>query len=54
MKISEILDDIDTGALQLPVFQRGYVWKEKQVKKLMQSVVSRLSRRLFANLGNPL
>lgn len=38
MKISEILDNIETGALQLPVFQRGYVWKEKQVKKLMQSL----------------
>ncbi len=38
MKISNILDNIDNGALALPVFQRGYVWKRRQVKDLMNSL----------------
>ena len=38
MRISAILDDIDRGGLQLPIFQRGYVWREKQVKNLMKSL----------------
>ena len=26
MKVSTILDKIDSGDIALPVFQRGYVW----------------------------
>ena len=38
MKIGDIINDIDTEALALPVFQRGYVWNRKQVKELMSSL----------------
>ena len=38
MRIAAILDDIERGGLLLPIFQRGYVWKKQQVKKLMQSL----------------
>ena len=38
MKISDILNNIDSEALALPVFQRGYVWKRPQVKVLMNSL----------------
>lgn len=38
MKIVDILNHIDNGALALPVFQRGYVWKRRQVKDLMNSL----------------
>lgn len=31
MKISTILDHIDSGHMALPEFQRGYVWNKKQV-----------------------
>lgn len=34
MKVSTILDQIDLGHVVLPVFQRGYVWKRRQVRQL--------------------
>ena len=41
MKISTILDQIDNGAIALPVFQRGYVWNREQVRGLMESLYRR-------------
>lgn len=38
MKLSSILDHIDSGNYALPVFQRGYVWSRDQVRKLMESL----------------
>lgn len=38
MKVSEILDKIDSGSLTLPEFQRGYVWNRNQVRDLMFSL----------------
>ena len=38
MKISTILDQIDTGFIALPEFQRGYVWSRAQVRGLMESL----------------
>jgi len=35
MKISTILDVIDSGFIALPTFQRGYVWNRSQVRALM-------------------
>jgi uncharacterized protein with ParB-like and HNH nuclease domain len=37
MKISTILDHIDTGHMALPEFQRGYVWNRDQVRALFTS-----------------
>ena len=41
MKISTILNQIDAGAIALPVFQRGYVWNRDQVRGLMTSLYKR-------------
>lgn len=41
MKISTILDHIDSGFLALPEFQRGYVWSRDQVRGLFQSLYRR-------------
>jgi hypothetical protein len=41
MKISTILDHIDSGHMALPVFQRGYVWNRDQVRGLMSSLYRR-------------
>jgi uncharacterized protein with ParB-like and HNH nuclease domain len=41
MKISDILSQIDLGAMALPEFQRGYVWNRDQVRGLMQSLYRR-------------
>jgi len=38
MKISAILDLIDTGSMALPEFQRGFVWNRDQVRGLMASL----------------
>ena len=38
MKISTILDHIDSGHMALPEFQRGYVWNRDQVRALFDSV----------------
>ncbi|MFA5055586.1 MAG: DUF262 domain-containing protein [Dehalococcoidia bacterium] len=38
MKISTILDHIDSGHMALPEFQRGYVWNRDQVRKLFTSL----------------
>ena len=38
MKLSTILDQIDNDTLGLPKFQRGYVWKRPDVRKLLRSL----------------
>ncbi|MFD0597246.1 DUF262 domain-containing protein [Catellatospora coxensis] len=37
-KLSTILDQIDSGTMLLPEFQRGYVWNRDQVRGLMRSL----------------
>jgi uncharacterized protein with ParB-like and HNH nuclease domain len=41
MKISTILDHIDSGHMALPEFLRGYVWNGEQVKGLFDSLYKR-------------
>ncbi|MBC6406165.1 MAG: DUF262 domain-containing protein [Rhodospirillales bacterium] len=41
MKISTILDHIDSGHMALPKFQRGYVWTRDQVRGLVDSLYRR-------------
>ncbi|MCW6003766.1 DUF262 domain-containing protein [Micromonospora sp. CPCC 205371] len=37
-KLGTILDQIDSGTMLLPEFQRGYVWNRDQVRGLMRSL----------------
>ena len=37
-EIHTILDQIDSGAMALPMFQRGYVWNRDQVRALFTSL----------------
>lgn len=37
-KLTTLLDQIDSGTLLLPEFQRGYVWNRDQVRGLMRSL----------------
>ena len=37
-KLAAILDQIDSGSVLLPEFQRGYVWSREQVRGLMRSL----------------
>ena len=41
MKISTILDHIDSGHIVLPEFQRGYVWNREQVRGFFDSLYHR-------------
>lgn len=41
MKVSTILDHIDSGHIALPEFQRGYVWNRDQVRGLFDSMYKR-------------
>jgi hypothetical protein len=41
MKISTILDHIDSAHMALPEFQRGYVWNRNQVRGLFDSLYRR-------------
>lgn len=41
MKVSTLLDHIDSGHMALPEFQRGYVWNREQVRGLMDSAYRR-------------
>jgi len=38
MRIQQVLDQIDGGAIALPEFQRGYVWNREQVRGLFASL----------------
>jgi len=37
-RLSTLLDEIDSGMVLLPEFQRGYVWNRDQVRDLMRSL----------------
>lgn len=37
--IKEIIDDINSGKVYLPAIQRKYVWDEKQILKLLDSIL---------------
>ncbi|MDT3776350.1 DUF262 domain-containing protein [Nitrospira sp. MA-1] len=41
MKISTVLDHIDSGHMALPEFQRGYVWNRDQVRGFFNSLYRR-------------
>src|SRR5437870_4732916 len=41
MQISNILSQVDLGAMALPEFQRGYVWNRDQVRELITSLYHR-------------
>src|SRR3954467_195344 len=38
VKVSQVLDLIDSGDIALPEFQRGYVWNRDQVRGLFSSL----------------
>lgn len=42
MKLSTVLDKIDSGDIALPEFQRGYVWNRDQVRALFTSLYRKL------------
>jgi hypothetical protein len=41
MKVSNLLDHIDSGHIALPEFRRGYVWNRDQVRGLFEALYRR-------------
>jgi hypothetical protein len=41
LKISTVLDHIDSGHIALPEFQRGYVWNRDRVRRFLRSLYHR-------------
>lgn len=37
-KLSELLDELEKGRIQLPDFQRGWVWDDERIRKLLASI----------------
>ncbi len=40
-KLSDLLNDVEAGRIQLPDFQRGWVWDEERIQNLLVSIVQR-------------
>jgi hypothetical protein len=40
-KLSDLLSDVHKGNIQLPDFQRGWVWDEERIQKLLVSVIKK-------------
>ena len=38
VSLKELLDDAETGKIQLPDFQRGWVWDDERIRGLLASV----------------
>jgi uncharacterized protein with ParB-like and HNH nuclease domain len=53
MKISTILDNIDSGHMALPEFQRGYIWNRNQVKTDKKSGIKNDPNDWATEVGNP-
>lgn len=51
MKISTVLDHIDSGHIALPEFQRGYVWNRDQVAGPFRLALPAASGRRVTGLG---
>ncbi|MCP4405245.1 MAG: DUF262 domain-containing protein [bacterium] len=53
MNIQQIIDKIDEGHLFVPVFQREYVWKRKDVKAFFDSLIlmSRARKNIIHRWG---
>ena len=52
--LSELMQSVDTGAAQLPDFQRGWVWDDGRIKALILSVIHNfpVGAAMFLEYGN--
>ena len=37
--LNKLLDEVDSGEMQLPEFQRGWIWNDQQIKDLLTSIL---------------
>lgn len=53
--LKELLKDVESGAAQLPDFQRGWVWDDGRIRALIYSVIRNfpVGAAMFLEYGNP-
>lgn len=53
--IIELMKSVDTGAAQLPDFQRGWVWDDYRIRALIASITNNypVGAAMFLEYGNP-
>ncbi|MBQ3433451.1 MAG: DUF262 domain-containing protein [Selenomonadaceae bacterium] len=39
IELTKLLGEIERGEIQLPDFQRSWIWSDKQIKSLLESVI---------------
>lgn len=53
--LQSLMQDIDSGNIQLPDFQRNWVWDDNRIKNLIASIISNypIGAAMFLEYGNP-
>ena len=54
IQITDLMKKIETGSLQLPDFQRGWVWDDERIKALVYSIIHNfpVGAAMFLEYGN--
>lgn len=55
INLMELLEKIDAGKIQLPDFQRGWVWDDQRIRALIASLINfyPIGAVMFLDYGNP-
>lgn len=53
-QLTELMKEVDSGAAQLPDFQRGWVWDDGRIRALILSVIRNfpVGAAMFLEYGN--
>ena len=53
-QLTELMKEVDSGAAQLPDFQRGWVWDDGRIRALILSVIHNfpVGAAMFLEYGN--
>ena len=54
IRLTDLMRDVDCGAIQLPDFQRGWVWDDERIRSLILSVIRNypVGAAMFLEYGN--
>lgn len=53
--LTTLLDSIKTGSIQLPDFQRGWIWDDERIQRLLVSILQSypIGAIMLLRTGNP-
>ena len=52
LNIEDLLRKIKDGAIQLPDFQRKWIWSDEQIKSLLESVIRGFPIKIQSSCSN--